>query len=165
LGLASTIAFEEQDGRELSIGGLSLPIAIAVGGVVLPNLALYGELHGTSVPEPTVTVDDVDRDVDRVFAGSLGVGATYYLMPHDFHIGGSVGIGSANVYLSDLSDEPEGGTGAGIALRLVVGKEWWTGPQWGFGAAAHLLFMSLPDGDSSTLTLFSVGVSATATYN
>ncbi len=164
LGLASTIAFEEQDGRKLNIGGLSIPLSLAVGGTLVPNLVLYGEMHVIAMPSPSVTVDDEERNVDRMAAAALSVGTSYYLMPYNVHFGGSIGVGKVDVYMTE-SDEPDGSTGAGLALRLVVGKEWWTGPQWAFGAAAHMLFMTVPDGEKGTLTLFSVGVSATATYN
>lgn len=166
-GLSTAVAVEENAGEKLRVTGSGPQFTLAVGSALSDmNLALYAEFQFTVVSDPTVQIDEMPAgNVDNVGAGSFGLGATYYFMPINIYLAGTVGSGSANVVLDRDADKPAGQTGTGLSLRGSVGKEWWTSSNWGIGVAAHVLFMSLPDSDHSTLTLLSAGISGTATYN
>jgi hypothetical protein len=123
---------------------------IAVGGMVSPNLALHGTIFGwaatnpdleftpggpTFIPAPPVAANG------SVTLSAFGGGLTYYFMPANAYLSGSLGFGT-------LGFDPDGGphteSGDGIALELTAGKEWWAGNSWGLGIAGAYMFSSMP---------------------
>ena len=93
----------------------------------------------------------------------LGLGVTYYIMPVDLFVSGSVGIGWL-AFEDDAGQSKD--TSAGIALDALIGKEWWVGSDWGIGVAAQLLYMHVKDyTDDAGMDAFAVNVLFTATYN
>jgi hypothetical protein len=92
------------------------------------------------VSEPDVEVEGLgsatsDEDLTM---GALGGGLTYYFMPVNMYVSGSLGAGSLSLGDSD-SD-------TGVVGEFMLGKEWWLGGSWGLGAAGVFGFHSIPDG-------------------
>jgi hypothetical protein len=139
-----------------SWSGMGLGMGLAIGGSPVENLALHLDLQTTWLFSP-------DRNVNGIGMQSLGIGATYYIMPADIFLSGAVGIGWL-AFEDDAGQSKD--TSAGIALDALVGKEWWVGSDWGIGVAAQLLYMHVKDyTDDEPMNAFAVNVLFTATYN
>jgi hypothetical protein len=99
--------------------------------------------------------------------GMLGIGASYYFMPLNIYVGGTLGIGAAS--FTDSSNH-SASSRAGFAIELDCGKEWWVSDNWGLGVALRLSHASVPPGDiqpnsPSQLGATGFGVLFSATYN
>ncbi|HET6336554.1 MAG TPA: hypothetical protein VFG30_25195 [Polyangiales bacterium] len=139
-----------------SWSGMGLGMGLAIGGSPVQNLALHLDLQTTWLFSPS-------RDVNGIGMQSLGLGATYYIMPVDIFLSGSVGIGWL-AFEDDAGQSKD--TSAGIALDAMIGKEWWVGSDWGIGLAAQLLYMHVKDyTDDAGMDAIAVNVLFTATYN
>jgi hypothetical protein len=106
--------------------------SIAIGGVITDNLALHADVFVASLFNPTyenkngtaVTLNDLD--ITMRF-GSVGVGVTYYIMPMNLYLCGSLGLAVASTEVRytrlglTFTDTWESQTGFG--LNLMVGKE------------------------------------------
>ena len=149
----------------IDLSGTAGEMNIAVGGMIQPNLAVHATLFGWSVSDP-----DADVNIVGVGQGSgtlngtatmsaIGPGVTYYFMPVNMYVSGSVGYGRFS-----LDGDVEGSTDGGVAFDLSLGKEWWVGDAWGLGAAGGFGYHSLPDKDVSenwSGTSFALRFSAT----
>jgi hypothetical protein len=163
-GMASTEI--ESSVASVSIDGTAGDLNIAIGGVITPNLALHGTLWGWALSDPDADITipglgsgsgTLDGDVSL---GAVGAGATYYFMPANLYVSGSVGMGSLQLD----SDQVDGETDSGFVVDLSVGKEWWVGNSWGLGVAGGFSYHSLPDPDIDenwSGTSFAVRFSAT----
>ena len=134
---------------EYEINGPAGDMNIAIGGMVAPNLSLHGTLWGWAASEP-----DVDFDVPVIGSGStnldgtvtlsaIGGGLTYYIMPANLYLSGSVGMGT----LAVDGDNFDADTEAGLTFDLTLGKEWWVGDAWGLGLAGGFGYHSVPADD------------------
>jgi hypothetical protein len=145
--------------------GTSGDINIAIGAVVASNLAIHGTLFGWSVGGPDLEVEGLgsaETDGDLTMS-AFGGGLTYYFMPVNIYLSGSLGAGSLSF---DGGDEDlEGESDTGIVGELTLGKEWWLGGSWGLGAAGAFGFHSIPDGggidENWTGTSWAIRLSAT----
>lgn len=139
-----------------SWSGMGLGMGLAIGGSPVPNLALHLDLQTSWMFSPS-------RDVNGIGMQSLGLGVTWYIMPVDIFLSGSLGIGWL-AFEDDAGQSKD--TSAGLALDALVGKEWWVGSDWGIGVAAQLLYMHVKDyTDDAGMDGLAVNVLFTATYN
>lgn len=149
--------------QDLEFSGTSGDVNFAIGAVVAPNLAVHATLAGWSVTDPEVDFGPVSLELDNVemSLSMVGAGVTYYLMPTNVYLSGS--LGAATLTTKFEGDEEESDTGLGI--DLTVGKEWWVGSRWGLGAALGANFHSVPSGEDDvedfTGTSFAARFSAT----
>jgi hypothetical protein len=144
--------------------GFGLGMGLAVGGSLVENFSLHADFQNTVLPNPTQRAFGAKSDfnADIVFE-SMGIGATYYFMPVNIYVSGSVGLGL-------LVFEDDGGqskdTSGGLALNGMVGKEWWVGSDWGLGLAAQLLFIRVKDYvDDRHMNALAINLLFSATYN
>lgn len=149
-------------GIDVDLSGATGDVNIAIGGIVAPNLALHGTLLSWAASDPDVTVENLAGNIngDLTVSGLAG-GVTYYFMPSNLYVSGSVGVGSVSL---DLDAGPSGETDAGVIGDVTVGKEWWVGDSWGLGLAAGFGFHSVPDKNTNDRwngTSFSLRFSAT----
>ncbi|MGE5479893.1 MAG: hypothetical protein ACM3U1_05645 [Chloroflexota bacterium] len=124
-------------GKEAYIySGTGAILDVKIGGRVAENLLLHGTITSAAIPGPTVEHEstgkketiDSDNSLGEVM---FGAGLTYYFMPTNIFISGSVGLGMftfSGGHDVDASD-------AGIGVQLKAGKEWWVGDDWGLGVA------------------------------
>jgi hypothetical protein len=125
--------------------GTGTDLDIAIGAVVSPNLAVHGTLLGWMITDPDGEMNGLDlgkADGDLTATG-FGGGLTYYLMPANVYLTGSIGVGSLEFDAGNLSGE----TDSGLILGFALGKEWWVGDKWGLGAALGVIHHSYPDPD------------------
>lgn len=171
LGIGGASATGDYGGASLDVRGGGALVNLAFGKVMREDFALYGELQVMSVSEPDVRVDDEDLDnVREAGFSSLGLGGSYYFMPLNAFVGGTLGLGMATVRRktadsTSAGDDPDGRTGTGVSLGLHAGKEWWVSDNWGIGISAYGTYLSLPDGRDDTLNAIYLGLGASATYN
>ncbi len=163
---------ESVDGRRIETvetGGVAGQLSVAVGGRVVGNLIVHGNLLLGGVGDANKTVSGVD-DASSVTSSSfmlLGGGLTYYFMPYNVYLSGMAGLG----YIDEARDDKlafESGTGVGGSLML--GKEWWVGrrAEWGMGAALRGTLLSAPvsiAGVESRLRGSQVTIAVSVTYN
>ena len=87
-------------------------------------------------PEPVA-----DDPTTQLAAAMIGVGASYYIMPHNVYLGGAIGVmgGEAdNVDDDGIQDEPL--RVQAWLIQLEGGKEWWVSENWGLGVGGRLAF-------------------------
>jgi hypothetical protein len=145
--------------------GLALSLGVSIGGSVIENLALHADFHTTLLPNPTERSFGRKNDfnADIVFE-SMGIGATYFIMPVNLYVSVSGGIGVL-AFEDDFGDSKD--TGAGLALGGTVGKEWWVGTDWGLGIAGQVQYVRVRDyvRDQERLNGLALSILFSATYN
>ncbi len=163
---------ESVDGQRtetVQTGGLAGQLEIAVGGRVVGNLIVHGNLLVGGVGDANKTVSGV-KDASNKIGGSLGLiggGVTYYFMPYNAYVSGMIGAGSMDETRDDqLSVE----SGPGLGGSLMPGKEWWVGQraEWGMGAALRGTMLSAPvqiAGIESRLLASQVTIAVSVTLN
>lgn len=158
---------------EVTLTGGGIGTSIGIGGALTDNFILNADIFHTSILNPNVEVDgqnagdaddlDVDLGVgeDTELVG-LGIGVTYYFMPVNLYLAGSIGLGQI-VFVDDRGDRQGGDVGLG--MNLMIGKEWWVGTDWGIGVAGQAIIVTAQDpilGDVGGLAL---NIMFSATYN
>lgn len=153
------------EGESISVKGVGGTFSIAAGGIVSRNLAIFGEVTGTSISDPTVDEggDSGTADGYTMTLVGLGPGLAYYL-------GGNAYL-SATLLLSKLSvsaddSDQTAETDWGFGGALAGGKEWWVSDNWGLGIAGQLSLNSIKEKDVDyRWTSIAVSLLFTATYN
>jgi len=157
----------------LDFSGRAFDANVALGYMVAPNLAVHGTLFGwtTFNPDAEIALNGVITATEEleghVQMAALGVGATYYMVPANLYVSGTLGMGRLDFDGEDETGAPvEGNTDLGLAFDLTVGQEWWVGDQWGLGVAGGFIYHSLPDSEiDETWTGSAFTVRFTATMN
>lgn len=155
----------------LSSGGFGT--SIGIGGALTDNFILNADLFQARLFDPDVEIDDRDAgdadDLDfelgvgeDVELGGLGVGVTYYIMPVNIYLAGSVGIGQ--IVFEDGRGDREG-SDVGLAINAMVGKEWWVGVDWGIGVAGQFIMVRAEDDILGDVNGYALNVMFSATYN
>ena len=153
-----------ENDTDQSVHGGSFGMNVAIGGMVIPNLAIHGTLSGMSMFDPSVSngITSVDLDDTTVGIGGLGAGVTYYFMPINLYISGSLLLAQAHVDVNGIERDSD----VGLMLNTVVGKEWWIHQEWGIGVAGMLDLGTVPhDNSDDSSTVVGFHVLFTATYN
>ena len=118
-----------------------------IGGALRENLILSADLIGRVMTGPEVEIDgEVLGDASDDLAltdNTFGMGVTYYFMPHNVFVSGTVGIAQFTVENEAADTKGESKTGLGVHLK--VGKEWWVGKNWGLGVSGGYGFLKAAD--------------------
>lgn len=160
-------------GGNVSVQGGGLATDIQIGGALVENLILHADIFQTTLFNPTVLQDgneigDADEVGDDAGVGQdvrltgLGIGVTYYFMPINIYLAGSIGLGQA-VFEGDHGDTE--GSDLGFGANLMVGKEWWVGADWGIGAALQLVMVGAEDEILGSVGGGALNILFSATYN
>ena len=166
IGYAST-EVEEPNFRLEFNGGIG-DANIAIGGMVAPNLALHGTLLGWFISDPDVEGFDAGGTFSGEIAGdvtmsAIGIGVTYYFMPTNLYLSGTLGLGQLEF---DLAGIQSADTDRGLILEGTLGKEWWVSDNWGLGLAGALGLHSFPeDGSDENWSGPSFTLRFSATFN
>lgn len=150
-GLGFFTASETQNGDRITFSGVGFTATGALGGAIAPNLILFGEIVGTTVPS-------ADFSSNGAYAGTsgydlemfgFGPGIAYYIEPANMYLSATLAFTKVS-FIDTYSGYPDSDTDFGLGVTLMVGKEWWIGPRWGFGIAgmAHLASMHDPGWDT-----------------
>lgn len=171
-GFGYLSASDTYQGSTETFSGTGVTFGAAFGGVIAPNLVLYGEFLGIVVTDPTYELTGQTSQtlsgLDATLVG-FGPGVAYYLEPLNLYFSGTLTF--SQLWLSE--SQSSGGTNnssdltnLGIGTNLMIGKEWWISSDWGIGVAGqlHVASMKVKDIDARmTATAFSLLFSAT--YN
>jgi hypothetical protein len=148
-------------GASIEMSGFATDVNFAIGAVVSPNFAVHATLFGWLVSDPDVELGGLTAEITGDLSlSAFGGGVTYYIMPANVYLSGSLGVGSLTLETSF----GEGETDMGPVIDLTVGKEWWVSDGWGIGAAASLGYHSVPEkgiNENWSGTCFAVRFSAT----
>jgi hypothetical protein len=159
--------------QDVSTSGLGFGTSIAIGGAVTENLILNADLFQATIFNPSVRQDgrhvgdasDLSRDLgvgEDITVAGLGVGLTYYIMPVNIYLAGSIGFGQA-VFENELGTRS--GSDFGLATNVMVGKEWWVGSDWGIGLAGQFILLATHDDYLGGLNGAIFNLMFSATYN
>ena len=138
---------------EVTISGTGPALTFAIGGALVDNVVIFGQLTIASALEPqlrsstqgTTTLNNTDTDLF-----GIGVGLAYYVMPVNVYISGALLMSQLELSEHGNSDNSADLTDEGLGVDLTVGKEWWVSSNWGLGIAAQLFFARLPGVGTST---------------
>ncbi len=169
LGAGYLHASESYGGITDTFSGAGFAFAAAFGGAVVPNLIIYGEVLGITVPDPDLSSTDGTNvnlsGVDLTMVG-IGPGIAYYFMPINLYLSGTLTF--TQMSFSDSYSNATSDTNVGIGFSFTVGKEWWVGRDWGLGLAGQLQLASMGDnvgGYSTRMTAEVFSLLFSATYN
>ncbi len=146
--------------------GVGFTMGVAVGGVVAPNLVLYGEFSATMVSDPHFDNGTTSGNASGITEtlASLGPGIAYYL-DGNMYLSGTLLLSKISYSDSNSSNSVDG-TNFGFGLGLTFGKEWWVSPDWGLGVSGQLSLSSMKDANVDTRwTGISAAVLLSATCN
>jgi hypothetical protein len=157
----------KSDDADVTISGPGGSFGVAVGGVVAPNLIIFGEVFDDIAINPDIQFGSITASTQDTSAGVVGLGAglAYYIMPINIYLSGTVA--ASRLTASQHGDEVAHSAWGG-GLSLMVGKEWWVSDNWGIGGALQLYGGRIKDNSDSSSATWNVGAIAlvfSATYN
>ena len=120
----------------LKFTGTGAQFDFKIGGAIKENLILHATLTSNTMSGPQVSSSGSSQNTsNNITLGEtmIGGGITYYIMPSNIFLSGSLGIG--NFTLLDIDTNTSISTNRGFSMQLKVGKEWWISKKWGLGAA------------------------------
>jgi hypothetical protein len=166
-GGATHVSGADAYGEALTASGGSGSLGIALGGAILPNLIVFGNLFGSGVSKPTVTIAGLGSGTSNssVAVSGIGPGVAYYFEPINLYLSGT--LAAMHVEIDDVNRHPLYQSKTGVGGQVMVGKEWWISQNWGLGAAVEFVAASMKDNNNSNITWTSTGFSLlfSATYN
>jgi hypothetical protein len=142
-------------------GGLS---SLAIGGSVAPNFALGAESFAVVLSEPKLTSNGVEystRSGTAVNTAGLGLMGTYYFVPSNVYLSGTLGFARTTVEAPNTSTTR---TDNGLGGNVKVGKEWAVSQDWTLGVAGHVIFATVTDAADKAVSTTAFGVAFSATY-
>lgn len=159
----------------VSASGFGATLHLALGGYVIPNLAVHATLWGGTAINPSLSVTSGTSTTSgsstdaSLTASAFGVGATYVITPIELFLSGSVGASIVRFSSTRGSVSATAETDLGFALNVAAGKQWLVTPNWGVGVMGQLAWQTNPDsssaGTSYNFNTFQFGLLFSATYN
>lgn len=169
LGGGFTSISSSYAGDKYTFSGGSVSFGFAAGGVIAPNLILFGTFYLNTIQDPTFTRDGIDQGSGGGTTANLfglGIGVAYYLMPVNVYF--SAALSASWLELDDSnSNDTLFQTNTGVGFQGMVGKEWWITQDWGIGVAGELTLATMKDSDYSDARWNggSFSIVFSATYN
>ena len=166
-GIGGATSIEDTEVAELSFSGISSHATIGIGYAVVENLIINLDIFTSLARDSTVEFDeDIGQAATELTISNIGVGATYYIMPTNVYLAGSIALASGTLRSDWRTTELD----VGYGINVAVGKEWWTSDNWGIGVAGQLFHTVLPDENLITGEVFdrkttSIGIVFSATFN
>lgn len=142
-------------------GGLS---SLAIGGSIAPNFALGAESFAVALSEPKMTMGGTEystKSGTSVNTAGLGLMGTYYFMPSNVYLSGTLGFAKTTIESPNVSTTK---TNAGFGGNVKVGKEWAVSQDWTLGVAGHVIFAAPTDAADKVVSTTAFGVAFSATY-
>lgn len=147
-----------------------------IGWAIKENMILHATLLLNEVAAPEIKTTMVDNhsttktmpDEFEIGESMVGIGMTYYLMPYNIFLSGSVGRGKFEVSGSE-NKQDDGVTDSGFSMQLKIGKEWWILKNWGVGLGLSYGKTNLthqpPNGGQEKLDSNRFGILLNTTFN
>jgi hypothetical protein len=133
---SSEISVEVKGQNDVNYSGTGPVFDLKIGGAIKENLILHATLTTNYVAGPELITNGVSQHTsNNLLIGEdfIGGGITYYIMPSNTFLSGSLGFG--NFRIMDTDAETSGTSDKGFGMQLKVGKEWWVSKRWGLGIA------------------------------
>ena len=132
-------------------------LAVAVGGAVAPNLALFGNFFVSGPTNPKVSSNGYSTDsTGDALVGGFGAGVVYYFMPVDIYLSGAVA--AVNFQATDSTGKTTYSSNVGVGFEGLLGKEFWVSEHWGLGAALEFVgASSMKDKDNPAISWSAAG--------
>lgn len=149
LGGGTASAKISPPGGSLEFSGTAGDVDLAIGKSLNPNFALHASLWGWSASKPDAELVITGLGSDKqgvdgtVTMGAVGLGGTYFFMPLNAYVTGSVGL--ARLKVEDNQSGADGNSDSGFGFQVAVGKEWWVGQNFGLGVAGDMSYFSAKD--------------------
>jgi len=123
----------------MDMSGPGAVIDFKIGGAIRENLILHADIISNAVVGPTI-ISTGNINPPKVKAPQTlsvgeemyGVGITYYIMPSNILLSGTLGLGSFSI-IDSKNDNNNVITDRGFSMQLKLGKEWWVSKNWGLG--------------------------------
>lgn len=118
-------------GGDMTLSGPAGAFRFQIGSSIAENLVLFGEMGGGVVSNLQMEWGENSPDLGntRLSIMDFGAGLTYYFMPSNIYICGSITLSKNQFEYENITAETKNGAGACFSL----GKEWWVGADWGWG--------------------------------
>lgn len=126
--------------------------SISLGGSVGENLILHGDIWFS-----VVSTEKKHSDLYQEFGTAVvGLGVTYYWMPVNMYVTGSIGMANSFLVLhegtsTNSNEDLARDITTGVGLAVMVGKEWWVSDNWALGVALQGEFTYAEDEDSKLI--------------
>lgn len=132
----SGISIEDNQPYVTNYVGSGPIMDLKIGGAIKENLILHATLITDYMSGPKISSNGVIQKTSNNFMigeDFIGGGITYYLMPSNLFLSGSIGPGSFR--RMDTGDDTSVSSDKGFGFQVKVGKEWWVSRRWGLGVA------------------------------
>jgi hypothetical protein len=147
------VVIEDVEGSDMEFTGTPLGGRIQIGGSVSENLIIFGEAGGANFSEPTITWkgDEGLLTGKDMSINDFGVGISYYIMPTNIFLSGSITMSKDRIKTKNDDDqtETEATTESGLGFYLSAGKEWWVSDKWALGCAVFAQISNATDKSST----------------
>lgn len=152
-------------GASTGAGGVGNAFSLSVGGYLIPNLALHADLFRAASSYMVVETDD--SDIPRTHGNNFelnaaGMGMTYFVMPYNLSLSGSLMVGRMNL------DRP---TGSGreahycVLGKFGIAKQWAMADALDLGIGATLLAGAGYEDEAFEVGIGGFSIDAIATYD
>ena len=163
-GLGYYSSSAEAGGVEQSFGGMTLPGALLMGGMIGP-VVVGGGFVVDYAPSPSFKQNGQTfegADISQFVVG-LGLYGDYYLDPvkGGVHIQGFVGWGGLE---TSNSGNVGGSDPTGLVTYIGGGYDWWLSDQWSYGVMGRLIYAPL-DFNGTAYTTIEPAVVGTLTWH
>ena len=152
---------------DMELSGLSVTFRFQIGAEIAENLIAFGEVGAIAMSDPKLKIAGKTYDTKETLASTsdIGAGLTYYFMPVNIYLTGSILASTAEIEYTEGSTTNRGESDYGLGLFAAAGKEWWVGEDWALGVSIYAAYSDVPDKGNSkvniTTTTFGVAFSAT----
>lgn len=133
--------------NEFKIGGAVKKNLILSFELVVPFPIQSGDFSGKGMGVNGLGVANSPDTASVTFFAGVGLGGTYYFMPHNVFLSGTLGVGAVSVDDKyglrnnyDYGDSTRFSEAVGYFIQFKVGKEWWVSKNWGLGISAAYSF-------------------------
>lgn len=119
-----------------TVTGGSAGLGVSIGAGLAENFALFASIFSAATANADLSVGSVraaGTNVSSGIAGS-GLGFTYYFMPVNAFLSGTLGVGQATLDQTGKTHTSR----VGPIWRLGAGREWFVSSSWGLGLAVYL---------------------------
>jgi len=116
--------------------GTGAQFDLKIGGAISENFILHATIISNSLTGPKIKSGGVSQNTSNNLTmgeAMFGAGITYYVMPSNILLSGSLGLGNFTVLDNDQKKSVS--SDRGFSMQIKAGKEWWISKRWGLGVA------------------------------
>jgi hypothetical protein len=126
--------------------------SISLGGSIGENLILHGDIWFSIL----ATEKKHSQLYQEFGTAVVGLGVTYYWMPVNMYVTGSIGMANSFLVLhegtqTNSNEDLARDITTGVGVAVMVGKEWWVSDNWALGVAIQGEFTYAEDDNSNLI--------------